>query len=229
MDEVIEVYNEEIREKKQLARASKGKRTHNKTTSKNALRCDKMKPSELSAMSGDVTVYRLNSPMLWDEFKAMPKLYQEKYLSNLFKVYHVSSNDIASMFKVHGTTLRKYIRNAKYDTVKIDPSNRGHGPKRNLDSWYAFLDSNETYVEQVRSLTTPKYFTKSNKESAVKDDVELKEVSYDSSEFYRKLHSLTLEYQGSIDLTKILNDLEFLNKCNVKGKLTISFSIDDDK
>lgn len=227
MDEILETYNEEIREKKQLARASKGKRTHNKTTSKNALRCDKMKPSELSAMSGDVTVYRLNSPMLWNEFKAMPKAYQEKYLSNLFKVYHVSSNDIASMFKVHGTTLRKYIRNAKYDTVKIDPSNRGHGPKRNLDAWYAFLDSNEEYVEQVRKLTTPKYFVKSKRALDIYNDIDQKQVFPDSSEFCRKLHSLTLEYQGSIDLELILKDLEFLNNCNVNGKLTISFSIDD--
>ena len=47
MDEVTAVYNEEIYEKKQLANASRGRKTYNNTSSKNALPSDKLKKKEL--------------------------------------------------------------------------------------------------------------------------------------------------------------------------------------
>lgn len=223
MDEVTAVYNEEIYEKKQLANASRGRKHYNNTSSKNALPSDKLKKKEINELSSDVTVYHLSKPMLWKQFRLMPIEYQEEYLHRLLTTYPISSNDLAKMFKVHGTTVRKYIRHCKFKTVTIDPNNRGNRRPKDLTSWENFLNSDSEYVEAVKILTTPKHSKSRSTEisTTIESDTTMKHST--TSNFSRTLSSLNLEYEGVIDLNQIMKDLEFLSKCNVSGKLSIQF------
>lgn len=96
-------------EKKNIARSSHNKRTH---TGKGGctLPSDKLTKKELYAMNGECKTYRLNSPMKWAEFKAMPLEHQETYLKLLRQKYNVSDAQLAKMFGISQTTASAYFK-----------------------------------------------------------------------------------------------------------------------
>lgn len=60
-------------------------------------------------MNGECKSYRLNSPMSWQEFKAMPDEHKTTYIKLLRKKYNVPSRYIADMLGVHAVTFSKEI------------------------------------------------------------------------------------------------------------------------
>lgn len=76
-------------DKKRTARGVNNKRTHTGKGGKVRFPSDNLTRKELNAMNGEVVSYKLNEPMTWAEFKALPddikktyiKLLREKLLS----------------------------------------------------------------------------------------------------------------------------------------------------
>ena len=54
-------------------------------------------------MNGKVESYRMNDPMTWDEFKAMPQDLQRDYITLIRERFGVSDSAIARMFGVSQT------------------------------------------------------------------------------------------------------------------------------
>jgi hypothetical protein len=92
------VLRQENREKAITARSARSRRTHCGKGGRVKLPSDYMTKKELNKMNGEVEVYRLNSPMKWAEFKAMPDEHKVTYIKLLRNKWDVPDAQLASMF-----------------------------------------------------------------------------------------------------------------------------------
>ena len=90
-------------------------------------------------MSGECKSYRLNSPMSWDEFKAMPDDIKATYINLLRNKFGVPDSIVAEMMGVHKVTMPNVIKRIGL----------GHGVKHggrktwNKEGFYAWLNGVE--------------------------------------------------------------------------------------
>ena len=68
-----------------------------------SLPSDHLTPAQLKRRNGPVSTYKLDAPMMWDDFKAMPVDLQKKYLTNLVETYGATNEMLGDMFYVHPT------------------------------------------------------------------------------------------------------------------------------
>ena len=68
-----------------------------------SLPSDHLTPAQLKRRNGPVSTYKLDEPMRWDDFKAMPVDLQKKYLTNLVETYGATNEMLGDMFYVHPT------------------------------------------------------------------------------------------------------------------------------
>ena len=68
-----------------------------------SLPSDNLTPAQLKRRNGPVSTYKLDAPMMWDDFKAMPVDLQKKYLTNLVEAYGATNEMLGDMFYVHPT------------------------------------------------------------------------------------------------------------------------------
>lgn len=68
-----------------------------------SLPSDNLTPAQLKRRNGPVSTYKLDAPMGWDDFKAMPVDLQKKYLTNLVETYGATNEMLGDMFYVHPT------------------------------------------------------------------------------------------------------------------------------
>lgn len=99
-------FDYEVMQKKRIARGA----AHMKRGSKSkkcSLPSDHMTPAEWKRRNGPVSTYKLDAPMSWDEFRAMPEDLQCKYLNNLFELYGATAEMMAEMFGVTRLTVNR--------------------------------------------------------------------------------------------------------------------------
>jgi hypothetical protein len=68
-----------------------------------------MTKKEIKAMSGECQTYRLNEPMKWDEWKAMPDDIRCDYINLIRTRFKAPDTAIAEMMGVHKVTMAKEI------------------------------------------------------------------------------------------------------------------------
>ena len=68
-----------------------------------SLPSDNLTPAQLKRRNGPVSTYKLDAPMMWDDFKAMPVDLQKKYLTYLVETYGATNEMLGDMFYVHPT------------------------------------------------------------------------------------------------------------------------------
>ena len=68
-----------------------------------SLPSDHLPPAQLKRRNGPVSTYKLDAPMRWDDFKAMPADLQKQYLTNLVETYGATNEMLGDMFYVHPT------------------------------------------------------------------------------------------------------------------------------
>ena len=90
------------REKKNVARSARNKRTHCGKGGRVKLPSDYLSKRELNAMSGECKSYRLNEPMSWDEFKSMPDDIKITYIKLIREKFKCSDSALAEMFGISG-------------------------------------------------------------------------------------------------------------------------------
>ncbi len=54
-----------------------------------------------------MNTYKLDAPMAWEQFLAMPEDLQRKYLTDLRELYHVTDDMLGRMFHVHSSAVCK--------------------------------------------------------------------------------------------------------------------------
>ena len=83
-------------------------------------------------MSGEVQAYRLNDPMKWDEFRAMPEDLQVSYVKLLRERFDAPDRDIGEMMGVCKDTISRYLMR-----LGISGAKRRHGWDK--EAWLAFV------------------------------------------------------------------------------------------
>ena len=68
-----------------------------------SLPSDNLTPAQLKRRNGPVSTYKLDEPMRWDDFKAMPVDLQKQYLTYLVETYGATNEMLGDMFYVHPT------------------------------------------------------------------------------------------------------------------------------
>lgn len=94
----------DVREKKRIARGNYNKRTHAGKGGAVKFPSDYLSQKELKAMNGEVKSYRLNDPMKWQEFKALPDDIKVVYIEGIRERFRVSDSRIFKMFGVSQAT-----------------------------------------------------------------------------------------------------------------------------
>ena len=113
------VYREDVRSKANIARSAHHKRTHTGKGGRVKFPSDYMTKKEKEAMNGEVKSYRLNEPMTWKEFKAMPDDIKVTYIKLLRERFNCFDSAIAEMMGVSKVTL----------SLEIKRIGLGHGTK----------------------------------------------------------------------------------------------------
>lgn len=105
------LYVSDVAEKKRIARGSHNKRAHAGKGGSVKLPSDFYSRKELQAMNGEVKSYRLNEPMTWVEFKALPDDIKIMYIKALREKFGVTDKKIFEQMygvsKSHGSKVMK--------------------------------------------------------------------------------------------------------------------------
>ena len=96
-----------------------------------SLPSDNLTPAQLKRRNGPVSTYKLDTPMRWDDFKAMPVDLQKRYLTNLVETYGATNEMLGDMFYVHPTHV---------GTVKMALGVVSHNPHRLIGEKKAIRD-----------------------------------------------------------------------------------------
>jgi hypothetical protein len=96
---------------------------------------DNLSKKELQAMNGEVKTYRLNNPMKWDEFKAMPDDIKITYIKALRQKFNVDGKSIAEMLGVSAYTFSHEIVRLGISTGK---NSRGRCTQWDKEGWFAW-------------------------------------------------------------------------------------------
>ena len=135
----------DCRDKKNIARSARNKRTHNGKGGRVKLPSDYMTKKELKAMNGEVKSYRLNEPMSWKEFKAMPDDIKVTYIKLLREKFNCFDTAIAEIMGVNKATF----------SIEIKRLGLGHGEKHGgrrtwneRDAFYAWASGAKVVAEQ---------------------------------------------------------------------------------
>lgn len=101
-----QIFYEDSKEKKIIARSAFAKNHHGGRV---RLPSDNMTKKEITKMNGEVKAYRMNEPMKWQEYKALPDDLKIAYIKSLREKYGVPDAHIAKMMEVNRTSLVRQI------------------------------------------------------------------------------------------------------------------------
>ena len=104
------VFISEIKEKKNIAHSARNRRTHAGKGGKVRFPSDYLSKKELQAMNSEVTAYKLNSMMTWNEFKAMPADIKITYIKLLREKYNPYDKAIAEAMGTNRVTFHEEIQ-----------------------------------------------------------------------------------------------------------------------
>lgn len=139
---------QDVREKKNIARSARNRRTHAGKGGAVKFPSDFMTRKELNAMNGKVIAYKLNAPMTWEEFKALPDDVKVTYITALRHQFGVSDSKVAEMMGANQCAFSKKMRELGLGL--------GRNQKRaafDKDGWYAWSNSVKTKQNTAEEVT----------------------------------------------------------------------------
>lgn len=125
----------EVKEKKRTARGAHNRKTHSGKGGRVKFPSDYMSRKELKAMNGEVQAYRLNEPMSYEEFKALPDDIKKIYIAALRNKFGVTDRAMAEMLDISEKLMGYWV-------TKLDVSKKKMGITRKFDTdgWHKWLN-----------------------------------------------------------------------------------------
>lgn len=120
-------------EKKSIGASGFRKRTHTGKGGRARLPFESLTKKEIEKMNGETKTYRLNEPMPWKEFKAMPDDIKVMYIKLLREKFKVSSRVISDMMGAASGTLSREFRR-----LGINETGRKRNDDWDKEGWYAW-------------------------------------------------------------------------------------------
>lgn len=150
MEDEKYVFFQDVREKKVTGYSARKQRSHCGKGGRVKLPSDYLTKKELKNMSGECRSYRMNSPMKWQEFKAMPKDLQIAYIKAIKEKYDPPIVAIAKMMGCERANLSRYLT-----SLGFEKGERGHHPwdKMGFAEWCFGVpktEENQSVPEEVK-------------------------------------------------------------------------------
>lgn len=135
----------DVREKKRIASGAYHKRTHAGKGGAVKMPSDYMTAKERKAMNGEVKSYKLNEPLTWGEFKAMPTDIQICYIKALREKFGVSDTQIGVMMGVSQNAIAKHVKK-----LGIGLGRDNKPSWKDKEGWYKWVNGvKEEVAEEV--------------------------------------------------------------------------------
>lgn len=194
--------------RKNIARSAHNRRTHCGKRGVVKLPSDFMTKKELQSMNSDVTCYRINDPMSWNEFKKLPddlKILYIKFIREKFKAPD------AAIAKAMGVSKGYFSERSKSLGLRIGTGNyKYHGEwyksedcKRFNKWWYGENDPDEHETKKIVDIATEccesDVANKSNDLNDLNDDAQ--KVCYGEDKREDSCGYFTVPRQGSLSFT----------------------------
>ena len=96
--------------KKRTAQSARHRRTHCGKGGSIKFPSDYMTKKELKAMNGEVKSYRLNDPMMWEEFKQLPDDIKTMYIKGIREKYDIPDKYLAEAMGVASPTFCRWMK-----------------------------------------------------------------------------------------------------------------------
>lgn len=191
-------------QKKRLARQA----LHKKCGSKSR-RCpmstDHMTEKQWKERNGKVVSVSFDKPTSWDNFRELSKGAQEEYLRGLSATYGANATNLAEMFDVSVSTIRRHIQSVGLD-IKFHVGHSMNGEQR--AAWEAFLGGKapQPVPQTVRAPQPEKP----------------PEVYMDTS---MRMDNFSLSFSGDINVDMIANSLKHILGGKATGRVEIVCSL----
>lgn len=123
-------------QKKRIARGA----SHMKHGSKKCtLPSDYLTAAQKRRLNGPVSTYKLDEPMSWESFKAMPEDLQKKYILNLQETYQANDKMVGKMFGKSDVTVGEYRKKLGLNPIGKSRMTRDEVAVRDA-KWDAFCN-----------------------------------------------------------------------------------------
>lgn len=125
-------------QKKRIARGA----SHMKRGSKSkkcTLPSDYLTAAQKRRLNGPVSTYKLDEPMSWESFKAMPEDLQKKYILNLQETYQTNDKMVGKMFGKSDVTVGEYRKKLGLNPIGKSRMTRDEVAVRDA-KWDAFCN-----------------------------------------------------------------------------------------
>ena len=214
-------FDYDVLQKKRIAAGARHMRRGSRSK-RCSLPSDNLTPAQLKRRNGPVSTYKLDAPMRWDDFKAMPVDLQKQYLTNLVEAYGATNEMLGDMFYVHPTHVGA-VKKA-LGVVSHNP-HRLIGEKKAIrdQMWAAFCNGVVGGGDAVKE--TPKE-PKKVETLPVRCHDELEEVAITQAKPERKyleLGRISAEFTGPFNLESLASWLAMLP---VKGTDEVRIRVD---
>ena len=129
-------FDYDIMQKKRIARGAAHMKRKRKGCS---LPSDNLTAAQKRRLNGPVSTYKLDEPMSWESFKAMPEDLQKQYILNLQNTYQANDKMIGKLFGKSDVTVGEYRK--KLGINPIGKSKMTRDEKTVCDAkWDAFCN-----------------------------------------------------------------------------------------
>ena len=217
-------FDYDVLQKKRTAAGARHMKRGNRSK-RCSLPSDHLTPAQLKRRNGPVSTYKLDEPMKWDDFKAMPVDLQKQYLTNLVETYGATNEMLGDMFYVHPTHVGA-VKKA-LGVISNNPRHLSKEKKTIRDQmWAAFCNGVVGGGDAVKE--TPKEPKKVETLPARCPD-ELEEVALTQAEPERKyleLGRISAEFTGPFNLESLASWLAMLP---VKGTDDVRIKVEVEK
>ena len=148
------VFIQDLIEKKTIGRGSFNKRSHCGGSGKKKWAAELMTNKELAKMNGELKTYRLNDPMTWKEFKALPDDIKVMYIKGIQERFNPFDASIArTLFKVHPSTLLDVLKRLGLTHGNVDGNRKWD--REGFEAWASGnkVEELEVTEEEVTEVT----------------------------------------------------------------------------
>ena len=104
-----------------------------------SLPSDNLTAAQKRRLNGPVNTYKLDEPMGWESFKAMPEDLQKQYILNLQNTYQANDKMIGKMFRKSDVTVGEYRKKLGIHSIGKSKMTRDKVGIRNT-KWDAFCN-----------------------------------------------------------------------------------------
>ena len=104
-----------------------------------SLPSDNLTAAQKRRLNGPVNTYKLDEPMTWESFKAMPEDLQKQYILNLQNIYQANDKMIGKMFGKSDVTVGEYRKKLGIHSIGKSKMTRDEVGIRNT-KWDAFCN-----------------------------------------------------------------------------------------